>query len=199
MGKKKQQVQHVTESMGQMVSRAALNQLQQPIAQMVGHSVDQLGQRLALKQAQTTQMMFTRIVAIEKLLIDKNILTMEDLQNKVADIEDERDGVVQATDALQKGDLARISVRTKDAAAEAFESETTKLKVNNAGSGDTMGTEIEGQMIGMTPGETKVITFGDGKLQVEVTIGRLSRPVPPPAPAPAAQPQEGTDASGDQV
>ena len=231
MGKKKnkQQVQHVTQSMGQMVSRAALAQLAEPIGQMVQRGVNQLGQKLAMKQAENVSVMFTRIVAIEKLLIEKNIVTQEDLQNKVADIEDERDGATKADD-LQTGDIARIDVRTKDVKAENYEDGVTKLKVMNTGSGNTMGTEVEAGMIGMKVGETKVVTFADNKLNAEIKLCRVSRPIPPPPPpvalvkdeapaadttaetpevdaapavetteAPATQPQEDSNASTDQV
>lgn len=215
MGKKKnnqkQQVQHVTQSMGQMVSRAALAQLGKPIEDMVRFHIQQLGQKLAMKQAENVGVMFTRIVAIEKLLIDKGVVTQEDLQNKVADIEDERDNAIKADD-LQKGDIARIDVRTKDVQAETYESGITKLKVMNTGLGNTMGTEVETAILGMKVGETRTVTFADNKLNAEITLSRSSRPIPPPAPpvalvkeepaaeeAPATQPQEGTDASPNQV
>lgn len=202
MGKKKQQVQHITQSMGQMVSKAALVQLQEPISMMVNN----LGQRLALKQAENTQTMFTRIVAIEKVLIDKGVLTQEDLQLKVADIEDSREGLVNVDDALATGDTARIQVRTKEIADETFESGVTRLKVGQTGTGNTLGTEVELGIVGMKVGETKVITFADGKLNAEIKIDRISRPVPPPKPldAPLNVPtetstQEGTDASPNQI
>lgn len=202
MGKKKQSQQHVVQSMGQMVSRAALAQLAQPINQMVQQAVGQLGQRLALKQAENVSVMFTRIVAIEKLLIENKIVTQEDLQNKVADIEDERDGATKADD-LQKGDIARIDVRTKDVKAEAYEDGVTKLKVQNVGTGNTMGTEVEDGIIGMKVGETRTVTFADNKLNAEITLCRVSRPIPPPAPpvalAPETQAEETTDASPAQV
>lgn len=202
MGKKKQQVQHITQSMGQMVSKAALVQLQEPISMMVNN----LGQRLALKQAENTQTMFTRIVAIEKVLIDKGVLTQEDLQLKVADIEDSREGLINVDDALATGDTARIQVRTKEIADETFESGVTRLKVGQTGTGNTLGTEVELGIVGMKVGETKVITFADGKLNAEIKIDRISRPVPPPKPldAPLNVPtetstQEGTDASPNQI
>lgn len=202
MGKKKQQVQHITQSMGQMVSKAALVQLQEPISMMVNN----LGQRLALKQAENTQTMFTRIVAIEKVLIDKGVLTQEDLQLKVADIEDSREGLINVDDALATGDTARIQVRTKEIADETFESGVTRLKIGQTGTGNTLGTEVELGIVGMKVGETKVITFADGKLNAEIKIDRISRPVPPPKPldAPLNVPtetstQEGTDASPNQI
>jgi hypothetical protein len=212
MGKKKSQ-QHVAESMGQMVSRAALSQLMKPISQMIQIQVNQLGQKLAFKQAENTAMMFTRIVATEKLLIEKGIVTQDELQNKVADIEDERDNATKA-DVLEKGDIARIEVRTKDVKAKDFEDGTTKFKVMNFGSGSTLGTEVETAALGMKVGELRIVTFADNTLNAEITLARVSRPIPPPAPpvveakeqpaateapAEAAPTQETADASADQV
>jgi hypothetical protein len=208
MGKKKNSQQHVAESMGQMVSRAALTQMMKPINQMVQIAVSQLGQKLAMKQTENTAMMFTRIVAVEKLLIDKGIVTANDLSNKVADIEDERDNATRA-DVLEKGDIARIEVRTKDAKAENFESDTTRLKVINFGSGNSLGTEVETAALGMKVGELRIVTFAKDTLCAEITLSRVSRPIPPPAPpveepkeqpaAEAAPTTETPDASADQV
>lgn len=204
MGKKKSQQQHVSQSMGQMVSRAALAQLGPDIQQMAEQLVNNLGQRLALKQAETTQLMFTRIVSIEESLIDKGVVTKEDLQNKVADIEDRRDNAVKADDGLTVGDTARIEVRTKDVSAKEFESGVTKLKVTNTGSGDTLGEDVENGMVGMKTGDVKVVTFAEGKLNAEIKLSRLSRPVPKSLDAPLNLPNEnstleGQDASPDQV
>lgn len=188
----------MAQSLGQMVSRAALAQFEKPIEELVKSAVNQLGQKLAIKQTENTALMFTRIVAIEKMLIEKNIVTQEDLQNKVADVEDERDGATKADD-LQSGDTARISVRTKDVSAENYETGSTKLKVLNVGSGNTMGTEVETAILGMKVGELKVVTFASNKLNAEITLSRVSRPIPPPPEPTVTQPQEGKNANPDKV
>lgn len=182
MGKKRTQ-QHQVDTFGSLVSKAALKQLLPHIEGMV----KSLGQQLVIRQAKSTEQMFTRIVAIEKILIDKLGVTQLDLTNKVADVEDERDGLLQAED-LQNGDTARIAVRQKQQDETEYTSGTTNLKAVNLGSGDNFGKEVEDQLMGMKVGEVREIKAGkDNTVTVEVTLSRCARPVKEEAPTPAPE------------
>jgi hypothetical protein len=89
MGKKKGQ-NHIQQSMGQMVSKAALAQMGPAIENYIQRVVQQLGQQLAMQSASTLETMFSRIVVLETILMEKYGLTKEDLASKVADLEDSK-------------------------------------------------------------------------------------------------------------
>jgi hypothetical protein len=194
MGKKKTQ-QHASQSFGSMVSKAALTQLQPFIVQLVRS----LGNDLAQEQQGTMQLIYTRLVALEKLLIEKNITTQEEHTNRVADVEDQRDNLQPATE-VEKGDMVRLVLRTKTNDQPEFQG-SNKLKLVNAGTGSTLGTDIESSILGMKTGEVKEIKFGQQKeLTAEITISRIARPIlptpstPPVTPVPE-QPQENSSVS----
>lgn len=171
MGKKKTQ-QHQTQSFGNMVSKAALAQLGPHIEAMV----NSLGQQLAIRQANTYGQLFTRIVALEKLLIEKTLTTQDEIMSKISDVEDQREGLVAATE-LKLGDVARIEARTKNEDGT-YKTDSTRLKVVNAGSGDTLGKEVEQTLIGLKVGDKAIVKTGKNKeIDVEITLTKSSRPV----------------------
>lgn len=174
MGKKRLQQKHQTESFGSMVSKAALTQLFPHIQAMV----QQLGQRLAIGQATSTEKVFTRIIAIEKLMIDKGLATKEELVSKIADVEDERDGVVNVQE-LALGDTARISATTKKQDETEYKNDTTTLKVENIGTGNTLGLDVEPLLLGMKVGEVREVRSSkdENALDVKITLNRAGRPI----------------------
>lgn len=177
MGKKKtvktnKQV-HQTQSFGSMVSRAALCQLGPEISRMI----NDMGDQISAKQISTLEMLYTRIVVLEKVLIDKLGITQDELTLRVSDVEDERDGLAKAGDVVI-GDTTRVEIQTKTKDQEKYQG-TTRMKIQNTGSGNTLGKEIEEQIIGMKTGEVKVVEFGQNKeLLAQITLNKSSRPIP---------------------
>lgn len=173
MGKKKQ---HLQQSMGQMVSNAAMAKLGPHIQNYVDNRVRALGMQLATQQASTLETLFSRIVVLESIIMEKYSLTEDDLSNKVADLEDSKQGLTKV-DQVEKGDTARLEISTKSKDQEDFQG-SSRLKLSNVGSGENLGQELEDALIGMKTGETKLIEFGEDKLmQAKVRMDRISRGV----------------------
>jgi len=174
MGNKKGQ-QRLQQSMGNMVSRAALAQLGPHIEQMVVDYVNQLGSNLSTQTASTLESMFSRIVVLETILIEKMGYTKEDLANKVADIEDQNQGLKKTESSVEKNDVVRLEIKTKMKEQTEYQG-TSKLRISQIGSGQTLGLELESAIIGMKSGETKEVEFGQNKeMLAQITLNRVSR------------------------
>lgn len=178
MGKKKSMPQnHVQQSMGQMVSKAALAQMGPAIDQTIRQAIQQLGSQLATQSASTFEMLFSRILVLEEVLMDKFQLTAEDFANMISDNEDKREGLVKVESPIEKGDTVRLEVATRTKDQTEFQGQS-KLKVQNTGSGQNMGPDLEAAIIGMSLGETKEVNFGkDGEMVAKLSINRISRAV----------------------
>lgn len=175
MGKKKNQ--HVQQSMGQMVSRAALAQLGPDIEKMVKAYTNQIGQKLAVQMASTSETMFTRLVVLERLLMKHYNYTQDDLANMVADYEDEKENMA-TVDEIAQGDTVRLEIRLKAKDKEFKEFE--RMKLYDVGLGNTFGLEIESALIGMKTSESKTIEFGKDKgFVAELKVQRICRDLTP--------------------
>lgn len=172
MGKKKAQ-QHLQQSMGNMVSKAALAQLWPHIAQMI----KTLGDRLTAQQAQTLENLYARTVVLEKIVMEKLGYTSDDLAEKIALLEDEAEKLALATDEVKVGDVVRLVVATKTKDDKDWQGES-RIKMYGTGTGNTLGNQLETGIIGMKPGEVKEIQFDEAT--AKVTISRISRPIPKP-------------------
>lgn len=175
MGKKKlSAVPHQTQSFEQMVSKAALAKMAPEIEQMVRHYTQNLGNQLAQHQASTLETLFSRVVTLERLAMEKFGLSAEDLANKISDLEDEKEGLSKV-DAVELNDVVRLVVKTKTADQLDYQGES-RLKLYQSGSGNTLGPELEGAIIGMKTGEVKTLSFGkDAQLVAEIKVDRISR------------------------
>lgn len=175
MGKKKQQ-QHVQQSMGNMVSAAALAQLGPKIEQLVRAHVDSLGNQLTSQQISTFQNILLRLVTLEKLVIEKLGVTAEDLAKRVSDLEDSAEGL-ESVDTVELGDTVRLEISTKTKDQDRFQG-SSLLKLDNTGKGEYLGQELEAALLGMKSNETKEINFGqDGAMVAKLTVNRVSRKV----------------------
>lgn len=193
MGKKKTNgSQHLQQSIGGLVSKAALAQLGPQIEQMVMAHVQHLGQQLAMESASTLQTLFSRVVVLETIVMEKLGITSEELTGRVADLEDSKEGLVRA-ETVQAGDVIRLEISTKTKDQAEFQG-SSRLKVSQIGSGQTLGNELEGATLGMKAGETKEVSFGkDGGMVAKLTVDRVSRP------AKAVVPQGESNATEDQA
>lgn len=204
MGKKRPQ-QHLQQSMGQMVSKAALAQMGPAIEQYVQAVVRNLGQQLSVQQASTLETIFARVVVLEEIVIEKLGYTKETLAIKVAETEDQKEGLTLVEGALEKGDVVRLEISTKAKDQPEYQG-SSRLKVYQTGTGQTLGDELESALLGLKAGDTKEIEFGKDKgMLAKVIIDRVSRgPKAPEAPAPAAEatpeqaPTEGQNADQTQ-
>lgn len=204
MGKKKggQKSQHVQQSMGQMVSQAALAQMGPKIDRFVRAIVANAAEQIKMETASTLETMFSRIVVLENIIMEKHGYTVEDLATKVATIEDEKENLKLVDGPVEKGDVVRIEVSTKTKDQTEFQG-TSRLRIYKTGTGETLGEEMESVILGMKSGETKTAEFGkDKQMVVRVTLNRVSRGEKAPETTPevaAETPAEETkDASQSQ-
>lgn len=175
MGKKKNQ-NHLQQSVGNLVSKAALAQMGPQIEAVVRSYVQQLGNQLAVQQASTLETLFARVVVLESIVMEKLGYTTEDLTNKVADIEDEKENLMKV-DQVELGDVVRLEIRTKTKDQTEYQG-SSRLKVAQIGTGQTVGTELETAVIGMKAGETKEVLFGkDQAMSAEIKLDRVSRTI----------------------
>lgn len=176
MGKKKSSQQHLQQSVGSLVSKAALSQMGPQIESMVRHYVEQLGENLAVQQASTLETLFSRVVVLESIVIEKLGYTAEQLTTLVADLQDEKEGL-QAVETAELNDVVRIEVSTKTKDQTEFQG-TSRMKVYKTGSGQTLGPELESCLIGMKTGETKEVSFGkDAQMTAKITLNKASRAI----------------------
>lgn len=176
MGKKKSSG-HVQQSMGQMVSRAALAQLGPEIEQLVRAYIQQLGNQLAVQQASTLETLFARVVVLESIIMEKLGYSTEDLTQKVAAIEDEKETLELVQGEAQAGDVVRLEIKTKTKDQTEFQG-SSRLKIYQVGSGQTIGEELESAIVGMKSGETKQVSFGkEGAMVAEIKVDRVSRQI----------------------
>ena len=189
MGKKKEQKRelkptakngkpqvHPQQSFKQQISDASLAKLKP----FIGQQVQLLGLQLQQEQQSTLRMLYTRLITVEKVIMDKLDITQDQFTDLVADEEDSSSGL-KKVDVVKEGDLVRLEVSTKAADQKEFQG-TSKMIVENCGLEPmTMGPEIESNLIGLKVGETKEIKFGkDDKMLAKVVINRVSRrPTPP--------------------
>lgn len=176
MGNKKSQA-HVQQSMGQMVGKAALAQMGPQIEQLVQQHIQHLGSQLATQTANTMQSLFSRIVVLENLLIEKLGVTKADIVSRVSDLEDSKEGLESVQGSVEVGDVVRIKIETK-AKDQAEYQGASLLKIYKSGSGETLGKELEDALIGMSKDETKVVEFGqDKQMLAQITVSRIARPI----------------------
>lgn len=188
MGKKKSSGQsqaHLQQSVGSLVSKAALSQMGPQIEQMVRHYVQNLGNQLAVQQASTLETLFARVVVLESIIMEKLGYSSDDLTNKVATLEDEKEGL-QSADTVETNDVVRLEISTKKKEQTEYQG-TSRMKVYNTGAGQNLGLELEGALIGMKAGETKEVAFAEeGKMIAKLTVNRVSRPVKTETPQEAS-------------
>lgn len=188
MGKKKTNNQpRVQQSMSQMVSRAALVQMGPQIEQIVRSYINQLGNQLAVQQASTLETLFARVVVLESIVMEKLGYTTDDLTAKVATIEDDKEGLTLVEGAAELGDVVRLEIRTKTKDQPVFQG-SSRLKISQIGTGQTIGDELERAVLGMKAGDLKEVAFGkDGAMTAEIKIDRVSRGQKQEAPQAAAE------------
>lgn len=186
MGKKKAQggSKHQSQSFEQLVGAANRNALKPFIIETAVELVNDLGNQLAQRLFGQLGNIQTRIMALEKVLQQKFGLSEADIQNIVMDVEDEATGHTKVDRPAQAGDLLRVSAATK-AKDQTEYNPSVRKEVNSLGAAKpTLTKVVDEALVGMSSGETKEVTIGDGAMTVRVTVDRVSAP-------PAAAPTEG--------
>lgn len=174
MGKKRNQnkakkpVQQ--KSFQQTVAEAVNTKLMDTIDQ----KINMVGMQLLREQQNSLGDIYSRLMALESLCLEKFKLTEEEFAMLVAEAEDKAYGL-ETGDVVETGDLVRLTISTKASDQDEYAG-TTKRKIENIGSGSTFGSEIESNILQMKVGETKEFKFGENEcMTAKVLIERTSR------------------------
>lgn len=162
---------HPQQSFKQMVTDATLQKFQAYIDQQVQ------GVAGALAQQQTKQFenIYLRQAVLEQIIEEQLGITKDELANRVAETQDKHEGLEPVTGAVEEGDRVRLEVKTKTEDQDEFQG-ASRLLVDNVGSGNTLGPELEKPIVGMLAGETKEIKFGkDKSMLASVLVNKVSR------------------------
>lgn len=189
---------HPTRSFEQLVGEAT----QAKLSSYIDAEIQGLGQALLQRQQQGLAAMKQRIIAIEEILLETVPgLTKESLANRIADIQDRSEGFEPAeggADAVvAEGDRVRLEIQTKTADQNEYQG-TSRLQVDGAGSGNTLGKELETALLGMKAGEVKEVKFGkDESLNALMSVHKVSRK---PAPKTETEaPEAATDTAKEET
>ena len=182
MGQKKQKKltaktgaaqQHQQKSFNKLVGEASLEKVK-PFVQA---QVQQLGMEMQQALMQTVASLVNRLVVLEELAVEKSGVSMEELINRVADLEDKQTNYEKVEEVIE-GDLVRLKIATKMEDQEDFQGESA-LAITGCGKDPlTLGPELEPQLIGMQVGDMKQIAFGkDKKMIAKIEVQRVSRKI----------------------
>ncbi len=179
--------QHQQKTFLKLVEEASIHKVKPYIQE----NFQQMGFQLQKEQNVGLSAMARRLVVTEQILCDKLGFTMDELSDRVFDMEDKDSGYFKV-DEIKQGDLARITVSTKAEGQEEFKGES-KLEITDVGNAPfSLGPEVEPQLIGMKTGETKEVAFGkDKKMLAKITVRRVSEKTK--APKLAEEPIANTD------
>lgn len=132
-------------------------------------------QQLANQQKNLLENLYIRVRVLEELALEKfDDITKDVMANRIATIEDQAAGLEQV-DVVKKGDRVRMTIATKAKDQEEYQG-TSKMMIDRTGTGQTLGNELEGALLGMKTCEEKELDFGKDKTMVaKLKIDRVSR------------------------
>lgn len=180
---------HQTRSFEQLVADATLNKF----GGYIDEQIEQAAQAILIRQQRAMTAVFTRIVSIEEILLETVPgLTKDQLAARVADVTDRNEGFTAVDEAVSVGDRVRVEIKTKTADQAEYQG-SSRMQIDQTGSGNTLGAELESALIGMKAGETREVMFGkDHSLQASLHVSKVSRQ---PVAAEEAAPAETTEAA----
>jgi hypothetical protein len=172
MGKKKTNnggKPHQSLSFEQLVAKANQERLKPYIHELFMQLGNDLSQRV-FRQLANIQ---TRVMALEEILIEKFNVTEVEIQQKVAEIEDEATGYKAVTRPAEAGDLLRVSIETKAKGTEEFTAPVKRQITKLLNQPYSLTETIEKALVGVSTGEQKEVTL-EGDFLVRVTVDRVS-------------------------
>jgi len=166
MGKKKTEPKKRA-SFEELVSNTSLEKMQPYIKQ----EVINLGQMLVQNLSSQIEGVYTRLMTIEDIICKEFNMTEDQLAAKVAETEDAASGMV-SKEIVAQGDRVRIELGTRTT-EEAEVQKLSRMRVEQVGSGKTLGNEIENALIGLKVGDFKEVAVNDN-LVCKVVVNRIS-------------------------
>ena len=198
MGKKRGKGGNGVKQRTQSFEQYMLNQTLNKFKGYIDSTVKQEVMSIAHQQKQLLENLYIRIRVLEELLMSKfDEVDKEYLAERITEIEDTTEGYTIIPETVEEGDRVRVSIATKSKDQEDFQGES-RIMVDNVGSGQNIGKELEGAMLGMKAGETKEFQFGqDENMTAKIVMNKVSRRPKPPEPK-KEENQETQDASKDE-
>lgn len=165
-----------TQSFQNLVAQTATKMLHKDIDQRIMV----MGRQLAANQSRELAEILTRISAMERILIENNLTTLDNLVETIATIEDEALGLVKIeAGEAEVGDKLRLTLSSKESEKEEY-GETSQITVNNLnGEQLTLPKELEEALVGARAGELVKTSFTsrDKTIDVKMVIDRISRDI----------------------
>ena len=175
--KNKQSQPHAQQSFQELVASATLSKF----GGYIDARIQEVGNALAQRQLQSLGRLVIRLTALEEILVETKELnvTKESLAERISAIEDRAEGLDEVPGEVKLGDRVRITVKTRTAEQTEYQG-SSRLQVDNIGSGATLGKELETAVLGLTKGEEREVSFGkDGAMKASIRLDRLSRSLSP--------------------
>lgn len=163
-GKRVQQQQ----SFQDVVSAQTLKKFKPYIDQQIQMSMGAVSRRIIDLNEQ--------LVATQEILLESvDSFTADKLSEKIIEVVDRRYGLVKVDDrGVQEGDAVRVTVSTKLKDQEEYQG-STPVMIQNIGSGQVLGKEVEKGLFDMKTGETREIG-SEGDAMFKVYLDRISEP-----------------------
>lgn len=182
---------HPQQSFQQLVGDATLAKL----AGYIDEQIQGFGQAVQYRVQRSVLDMTTRMIALEEILFETvPAITKENLSERITLIQDRMEGLTRTDEPAKAGDRVRVSVTVRAKPEDEIPAKASRFLVDELGSGQTVGKEIEDAIIGMKAGETKEIRIGKDQKVAGITLNTVSRPTEAETPTPvAAEPKESAD------
>lgn len=165
---------HASNSYLNLVAKAANSQAKDTIEPMVIQKVAQAAGIVEGNLKRYISHTLSKLVVIEKLLIEKGVLTSDEISKGLMDHEDAAWGLETATDGTKANDTLRLVVRKKAEGAEY--GLPYNVMIPSVGSGQSeLGKANEESLLGLEAGSKKEVEDTENKITLEVFITRVSR------------------------
>jgi len=183
MGKKKKMdSQKPTKSFDQLVADTTIAKFKPFVQQQINTAAQQILQ----VQNNNLRQINLRVIATEKLLMNKLNMNEDEIAENIVAVEDEVEQLTKV-DEVEKGDVVRVSIKTKGTKDTKFTEETRTRVDNVANVPFSLPKDVEDALVGMKEGDQKEITIRqaqpgetptkDHDIVVSMKIDRVSRKI----------------------
>lgn len=126
--------------------------------QRLNQALQETTSNMARSQMESAAKVYTRIMAIEKTMMDKDpTITRESLRRKIVEVEDEATGHILVDRPATQGDYLRTTISTKRVDSETFSAPTQINIASLQNEPAQTYPEVEAALVGMKAGDTKII------------------------------------------
>lgn len=158
-----------------LVAQAANKQAAEVIQPMVVQKVAEVAGIVQNNLKQYISHTLSKTVVLEKLLIAKGVLTVEEIATGVMDHEDSAWGLETASDEAKESDTLRLVIKKKPEGADDF-ALPYNVMIPSLGSGQSeLGKDLEESLKGLKAGDSKDAADAENKVTLNIFVTRVSR------------------------